>query len=279
VPSTGSVAPPPPRGEPELTSLDRVLAAVAWLLPLAALALAAPALWRTTPLAGSPAAEEAARRALAQANRLVRDGELEAAVAAYAAGWSDEAAAGRAGDVAGVLAYNLGTTLHRLDRRPEALLWYRRAERLRRGDRWLADNLALVRAELAAPTQPPPGPLPRLAAHRPALTIAAIATAWLSLALLALRPTLARRTPHRPPTLTTTALTLALLSLLLWTAPAAAARWSPKPAILLEPCGDEQALPAGTELWVHPTPSSSSPLAAHGNVCPPDAIALIDPQR
>ncbi|HUO85847.1 MAG TPA: hypothetical protein VM617_00535 [Thermoanaerobaculia bacterium] len=269
----------------------------AWLLPLIALALATPTLWRTSPLAGTAADEAAARRSLAEGNRLVRDGELAAAVESYAAGWNEDAQ----GDVAGVLAYNLGTTLHRLDRRPEALLWYLRGQPLRPGDRWLNDNLGLVRRELAAPQQAPPGPLVAVAARSDALGLAAVATAWSALALLIVR----RREPaagRRRSAAGGVAFALAVASLLLWLAATTTATLVPRPAVLLAPCGGEEersdpdtpprrpgdrerqarrtppsggTLPPGTEVWVRPVADGGWVLAGQAPpACPPGAIAV-----
>lgn len=255
-----------------------------WLLPLLALALAAPALWRSTPLAGSPAAEEAARRALAQGNLLVRDGSLDEAVAAYLGGWQGGAAGGAA-DLAGVLAYNLGTTLHRLDRRPEALIWYRRAQRLRPGDPWLADNLALVRTELAAPRHPPPGFAERLASRRAPLLAAAVAAAWLSLVLLALRRPIERRRPDRrwpARALNVGALGVGMLAIALWTIPALAQRLGPRPAVLLDDCGEveggEVRFAAGSEVWVRRAGGvvESEWEVVGGGVCSAAAVGVVD---
>lgn len=261
-----------------------------WVLPLVGLALAAPALWRASPLAGSAAAEEATRRALAEGNRLVRDGELETAVGAYAAGWGEAAAGTRGEELAGVLAYNLGTTLHRLERRPEALLWYRRAQPLRPGDRWLADNLALVRGELAAPRRPPPGLAARLAGAQRPLTAAAVAAAWAALALLALRRPIERAAGgagRASRAAGGAALALGAVSLLLWVAPAAAAVAGPRPAVLLAECPEEaessggsgvaaDPLPPGSEVWVRPAAGVGWRIAGDpGHVCPAEAVGVV----
>jgi hypothetical protein len=243
--------------------------------------------------------EEATRRALAHGNRLVRDGDLEAAVSAYALGWDEVAAGGTGADLAGVLAYNLGTTLHRLERRPEALLWYRRALPLRPGDRWLADNLALVRGELAAPRPPPPGLAARLVAwHRP-LGAGAVAAAWGALALLALRRPIGRGPRWASLAASGAAIALGVLSLLLWVTPTAAALAAPRPAVLLAACpaaaesGDAPApeeagtagagttaatapLPPGSEVWVRPDAGGGWRIAGGPEpVCPAEAVGLV----
>jgi hypothetical protein len=111
------------------------------LLPVLALAATA-ALGFAPSSTGSPPDPETALR---EGNRRFHEGDFEGAMEAYAAGWERTAGADP------VLAYNLGTTAHHLERLPEALLWYRRAEAARGGaDPWLSDNLELVRAQLDA---------------------------------------------------------------------------------------------------------------------------------
>src|SRR5262245_59538298 len=78
-----------------------------------------------------------AAAALREGNRRFHAGDLEEAMEAYAAGYDGADP---------LLAYNLGTTAHHLDRLPEALLWYRRAiasDSGGAGNPWLRDNLRL----------------------------------------------------------------------------------------------------------------------------------------
>ncbi len=225
---------------------------------------------------GDPA--RAATAALLEGNRLARGGDGEAAVAAYAAGWP---ARGRAeGGADAALAYNLGTTLHRMGRLPEALVWYRRAAELAPGDPWVADNLELVRVELAAPRHPAPGLAGRLAGDRRVLDVTAVALAWLALALHVLRGPLARRLGPRWKSITGAAWLLpAGLALALWATGAAFAAWGPRPAVLLQPCGGAGGpLPAGSEVWVAPAGDGQWRVAtgAPGRLCPGPSVARIE---
>jgi hypothetical protein len=250
-----------------------------WLtvaLPALGLALAAAGAWPALrPPGGDAGAEAASRAALELGNRLVRDGDLDGALAAYAAGWR----AGHGGDSDGLLAYNLGTTAHRAGRLPEALLWYRRSAALRPRDPWLADNLALVRAELAAPRQAPPGALARLAASRGRLAAAATAAAWLALALLALRPRLEGRRGVATPVARWGWAPVAAAALALWCAGPLAAVGAPRPAVLLADCaGASGMVPAGAEVWVRRDGGRGWALAGpEGPACPASAVAPIGP--
>ena len=75
---------------------------------------------------------------LREGNRLFREGRLEEAREAYAAGYLPD-------QPHPVLAYNLATTAHRLGQLPEAILWYRRSAAVNPGDPWLQENLAGAR--------------------------------------------------------------------------------------------------------------------------------------
>jgi tetratricopeptide (TPR) repeat protein len=214
--------------------------------------------------------EEAVRDALARGNRLVRRGELEAALDAYAAGWNF------GGDSAATLAYNLGTTHHRLGHLPEALLWYRRAIAVAALplDPWLSENLDLARTELAAARFPPAGLGGGVAAHPGLATGVAVALAWLALALYLAR----RRWRHTlPEAVAEWAWAVpAALALTTWATVAALATWGPRPAVLLAPCAPE--LVAGSELWVRAAGAAGWRVAgaADGTVCPPAAVGLVD---
>ncbi|MEM6455740.1 MAG: tetratricopeptide repeat protein [Acidobacteriota bacterium] len=181
------------------------------------------------PRASDPAA------ALQTGNRLFRDGQLEAAVEAYRAG-ADPVA------VSPTLAYNLGATLHHLDRLPEALLWYRRAQPA--ADPWLADNLLLVRRALDAPQLHPVSLTGRAAHAALPLRIAAVVLAWLALAALVLHVRRGGTGSLMP------AAGLAALALMLYVLVAAAVHRGPQPIVLLHTCTDGGIeLPAGSEVW------------------------------
>lgn len=214
--------------------------------------------------------EAAARDALLRGNRMVRRGELEAAVEAYRTAWPG------AGASAATLAYNLGTTYHRLGRLPEALLWYRRAAHRAPADRWIAENLELARTELAATRLGPASLTARLAAHPVWSSALAVVLAWLAFALLLARRRLARRLPAAVADHVWTA--AAALALLVWAAGAALAVWGPRPAVLVDACaGEESRLEPGSEVWVTPAGDgwtvSGGPT---GLVCPGPAVGLVD---
>ena len=233
------------------------------------LALAGVLAGRSGGAGGGPAA---VADALTRGNRLVRGGELEAALDAYAAGWHG----GGSGPGAATLAYNLGTTHQRLGRLPEAVLWYRRATAAAPppADPWIDENLELARAELAAARFPPPGLAGLLAAH-PLLTMAtAVGLAWLALALFLARRRLSRSLPETAAEWAWTA--PAALAFAAWATVFALAAWGPHPAVLLAPCGPE--LAAGSELWVTPAGDDGWSVAGgpQGRVCPRAAVGLVD---
>jgi len=237
-------------------------------LAVAGLALSPiPFASREFPLGRGEAGEEAATAALREGNRLFRSGRLAEAMTAYAAGWSPDGSAGGAG---AVLAYNLGTTAHRLGRDPEAVLWYRRAAAARLDDPWLRENLALARAQTGAASLPPPGALGWLAAHRALLAVLAVVLAWTALGLFVV----ARRGGSRRGWPAVGAAALAL-----WATAAALGAWGPRPAVLLERCaGPAGALPAGTEAWVGRPAVGARPVLGGpaGLTCPERALGLIE---
>ena len=210
--------------------------------------------------AGSPSQSLASPldAALREGNALFRDGDLEAALRAFAADW-DPAAPDP------LLAYNLGATAHRLGRLPEAIVWYRRAQLAGGSDPWLGENLDLARRELALP--PPAGPpgLAAWAARRDGeLRLSTIALSWA--ALLAL---FTRRGGAWAPA------TLAALVVLVGGAALAARVWGPRPAVLVAACGD---LAAGSEVWVDA--GAEGWRVAGGDrerPCPAPAVALLRP--
>lgn len=218
-----------------------------------------------------------AETALAAGNRLVRDGRLEDALAAYAAGYEGT------GSPDPVLAYNLGAVAHRLDRLPEALLWYRRAEvgvqaadpELRAD---LTDNLELAHRSLEA-LGVQPGEAPAVwriwIENRRHLPWLGVVLSWGALPLLALRPGLREKV-------------LVPLALLSGLAAAAGAQprlllnAGPRPAVLLQPCPATNAgLPAGSEVWVTPDgPGNWRVLhrdPGRGLRCPGEAVGLVLP--
>lgn len=198
--------------------------------------------------------------ALNEGNRLFRNGQLEEAVEAYRSGYSPRAPHP-------TLVYNLGTTLHRLDRLPEAILWYRRAGDS--ADPWLQENLWLARRSLGSQTLPAGGFLGRLSGHTWWLELAAVVLGWLALlALLAL--------PRLP---WWSLLSVALLSTALYVSALALDRWGPAPAVLLQDCttpaGD---LPAGTEVWVQRAGDAWRLSGSQVSFCPVDQAELVIPR-
>lgn len=243
--------------------LPLALAAVGLLLATAALVTAG---WSS----GGGDGEARVRDALLRGNRLVRRGELEAAVDAYRVGWPG------AGGTAATLAYNMATTYHRLGRRPEALLWYRRAQRRAPGDRWIAENLDLARTELAATRLPAASPATLLAAHPGWSATLAVVLAWTAFALLLARRSLARRLPA--PLADHGWAAVAALALLVWAAGAALAAWGPRAAVLIDACAtDDARLEAGSEVWVTPAADGWAVSGGPpGLVCAGPTVGLVD---
>lgn len=211
-------------------------------------------------LAGFAASADS-ETALAEGNRLFENGEIEAALEAYARGWTGDGSR-TDGVLAGVLAYNAGTCALRLGRLPEALLWYRRAETAIPGDSWLRDNLAHTRHALGSDPAEEESPAVR---GRP-LALAGVALAWAALLLVLLA-----RHPSRG--------LLALLALLACTAFAAGmlpGRFGPRAAVLLLPCGG---LPAGSEVRVRPLDGGGWRIVGEGERlrCPAEGVGLVGP--
>jgi tetratricopeptide (TPR) repeat protein len=210
----------------------------------------------------APADPEAA---LAEGNRLFEKDEIEGALAAYSRGHTGAGSA-----VDGVLAYNAGTCALRLGRLPEALLWYRRAERETPGDPWLRDNLALTRRALGDPREGNPAWKLWLENRRfPAA--AGVALAWVALGLLIAAP----RAPRA---------LLAALALLACAAFAAGTlldRCGPRAAVLLAACpaAGGGGLPAGSEVWVRAAGDGGWRVLADGRGlrCPAAAVGLVEP--
>lgn len=213
---------------------------------------------------GEPAAVGDRVGSLREGNRLFREGRLEEAYEAYRGGW--DAAAPHP-----ILVYNLATTAHHLGRLPEAILWYRRAERLTPGDPWIEENLHQARASLGLTPYPAPGLATLIARHRSLLYYLAALVAWAGTVLWMARP----RTSAR----LATALVVAAVAV--YAVVAITATRAPTPAVLLEDCSDAGAdLPAGSELWAVRTGEEAYEALVPGARvrCPASAIApLVDP--
>ena len=199
--------------------------------------------------------------ALNEGNRLFRDGKLEEAVAAYELGYSPT-------EPHPTLLYNLGTALHHLDRLPEAILWYRRADDS--DDPWLEENLWLARRSLGSQILPATGSLGWLSRHTGGLRLTAIAFAWMTLLLVFL-------SPKAPPW---TWILISLSTLSLYGGASAVDRWGPRPAVVLSDCSTPAGdLPAGTEAWVRATAEGQwAVVGSEQVVCSPDSVELIFPE-
>lgn len=225
----------------------------------------------------APTPSPDAAAALREGNRRFHTGDLEGAMEAYAAGY------GRAAGDDGtdpLLAYNLGTVAHHLDRLPEALLWYRRGMAGDPGgsahadNPWLRENLELVREQLHAG-----GARNGTAAwsfwmdHRRRLVWLGIVLAWAALPAVLL--------PRSARTRQIALLAVAIAAGAPFAAGLLLDRRGPQPAVLLEDCGGEAGrLPAGSEIWVFPTdPQDGRGWRVPGRdlVCPEPAVGLVDP--
>ncbi len=197
---------------------------------------------------------------LLEGNRRFRAGDLEGAMQSYVEGY-------RISDPDPILAYNLGVTAHRLERLPEAVLWYRRASATSGDDPWIAHNLEIARASLAAPERAAPSWAPWIERRRQLVGLG-IVLAWAVPLLLLLRPSGPRRW---------SLLTAAALSCLAFAAGSLAGRIGPRAAVLLEDCAGS--LVAGSEVWVVPRDGESWRVlgSPEGPECPARAIGLIKP--
>ncbi|HYG61085.1 MAG TPA: tetratricopeptide repeat protein [Thermoanaerobaculia bacterium] len=233
-----------------------------WPASLAAAALLALLLLGAVPLPVHGAAADT-ETALVEGNRRFRDGDYEGAFETYAAGYGS-------GSSNPVLAYNLGVAAHRLERLPEAILWYRRAQLSLGADPWLQDNLELARSALGTPERPrPPGA--RWVERRSVFLLAGTVLAW-SLLLLALRSPSSRQRRRWPVALA------AALSLLFFAAGTLLGRLGPQAAVLLADCPGvaDGGLPSGTEVWVRGDDSGWRVLGEPEAVCPVEAVALVE---
>jgi tetratricopeptide (TPR) repeat protein len=201
---------------------------------------------------------------LAEGNRRFEQDDVEAALAAYARGYT-----GGGSPLDGVLAYNAGTCALRLGRLPEALLWYRRAEAATPGDPWLRDNLALTRRALGDPAEEDSA-WGSWSANRRRLALAGVALAWATVLLFVL----VRRLPRS---------LLALFALLACAAFAAGTlldRFGPRAAVLLAACPARgTGLPAGSEVRVRPAEGGGWHVLGETRKlrCPAEAVGLVEP--
>lgn len=216
--------------------------------------------------------------ALAEGNRLFRQGDLDAAYRVYASGLDPA-------NPDPLLAYNLATTAHHLDRLPEAVLWYRRAAAVLPPDAWLAENLALARRALgtdepasaasAASARPV---LAVLGEHRHRLSVAGIVLAWAVLPLLIA----GFRQRSRSRVWMASAAAVAVLAAACFAAGQLPGRLGPRAAVLLAPCGG---LPAGSEVWVRSVgdgegegwrvTGAMAQSGGNGPACPSEAVGLV----
>lgn len=199
-----------------------------------------------------------------EGNRLHRQGHLQAALDVYVAQL----------EIAGpdaTLLYNLGVTAHKLERIPEAILWYRRAALELEADPWLEDNLARARRDAGTSPFRDPGFFGLRPRAAPVLVVGALILAWGTALWLAFRP-------YTP---TWAVVAAAVLSI----AAFALGRWLPEAppwaAVLLRECAAERrVISAGSEVWVTPTPEGEWALAAPAvaTSCPADAVSLVQPR-
>jgi hypothetical protein len=236
----------------------------------------------------APVPPSDAGAALREGNRRFQAGDLEGAMAAYAAGYGRAAEYGRAAGYDGtdpLLAYNLGTTAHHLERLPEALLWYRRAIAGNSGDSaprvddpWLRDNLELVREQLqegGARDETAAASWSFWMDHHRRLLWIGIVLAWAALPAVLL-----------PRSARTRRVALAAVAVAA-SAPFAAGllleRSGPQAAVLLRDCGAPAGrLPAGSEVWVFPAAPPDDRgwrIPGSGLVCPDEAVGLVEATR
>lgn len=198
--------------------------------------------------------------ALTDGNRLFRNGQLQEAVEAYEKGYSTTSPHP-------TLVYNLGTTLHHLDRLPEAILWYRRGGESQ--DPWLQENLWLARRSLGSQSLPPAGFLGQLTEHSWLVKVAAIGLGWLALVVFIFAPRLPLWS----------LLSVATLAFALYGGALGLERWGPAPAVLLQDCSTPAGdLPAGTEVWVHKAGDAWRLSGSRDSFCPVDHAALVRPR-
>ena len=207
-----------------------------------------------------------ATAALREGNRRFHAGDLAGAMEAYAAGY-DRASGYDGSDP--LLAYNLGTAAHHLERLPEALLWYRRAA-AHADDPWLRENLELVRDELRAAGARDAGAAWSFwMDHRRELVWAGVLLAWTALPALLL--------PRSPRARCAALAAAALAAGLPFAAGLLLGRNGPRAAVLLRNCAG---LRAGSEVRVfpaHPADTRGWRIPGTGLVCPESAVGLVEP--
>lgn len=208
--------------------------------------------------------------ALREGNRRFHEGDFEGAMEAYAAGWDGTDP---------VLAYNAGATAHHLERLPEALLWYRRAEAAGGGreDPWLRDNLELVRAQLDASeievvSQRTGGGWDFPMQNRRWLARLGAVLAWGVLPALWLT--------RSPRSRRVAVAVVALLAGLPFLGAFLLGVFGPRAAVLLRDCpGPGEGLAAGSEVRVFAEPDGRWKISEGGGaslVCPAEAVGLVD---
>lgn len=206
--------------------------------------------------------------ALREGNRRFHAGDLKGALEMYAAGYDDTADP--------LLAYNLGTAAHHLERLPEALLWYRRAETAQAGDPWLRENLALVRGQLrdgGARGETESRWAFWMDHRRPLLGLGAL-LAWAALPAVLL--------PRSPRARRAALAAVALAAGLPFAAGLLLGHFGPRAAVLLRDCnGPDGKLPAGSEIRVfpagEPAPGEGWRIPETGFICPETAVGLVEP--
>ncbi len=212
-------------------------------------------------LAASVEAQSDQVRALREGNRLYRENRVEEAYDAYSAGY-DPAAPHP------VLSYNLGAAAHRLDRLPEAILWYRRAAVVNPGDPWLSDNLESARATLGLQPYAAPGIASAVSRHARILYYLAALVAWMGAGLWLARS----RGPLRPVAV------LLAVAVAVWGVAFLASRSTPAAAVITADCsGRDGDLPAGSEVWISRRTGDSVEIAAGGLLitCRADAVSPV----
>lgn len=216
----------------------------------------------------APAPPEDTTTALREGNRRFHAGDLEEALEIYATGYD--------GTADPLLAYNLGTAAHHLERLPEALLWYRRAEAARTGDPWLRENLALVRGQLrdaGARGETESGWAFWMDHRRQLLGIGAL-LAWAALPAVLL--------PRSSRTRRAALAAVALAASLPFAAGLLLGHFGPRAAVLLQDCrGPGGKLLAGSEIRVFPADEPAGGggwrIPATGFICPEASVGLVEP--
>lgn len=202
--------------------------------------------------------------ALREGNRRFHAGDLEGAMAAYASGYDGSDP---------LLAYNLGAAAHHLERLPEALLWYRRAEAAGPvDDPWLRENLELVRGQLrgAGAREETGTAWSFWMSHHRRLVWIGLLLAWAALPAVLL--------PRTPRVRRAAVVTVALAAGIPFATGLWLGRSGPRAAVLLKDCtGPSGALPAGSEVRVFPADGRGWRVPGTGFVCPNGAVGLVEP--